>query len=262
MHTNRDAVVDLSSILVVIPAHNEEDSVGEVIRRLTNQGLSAIRVVDNACTDHTAIRAAQAGAEVVVEPKLGYGRACWRGLQEIPGDIEWVLFCDADGCDDIEAWPDFHNAALAGFDFVLANRLASPNSWRHLTLTQRFGNRLATALIALLWKNHFHDLGPMRLIRLDQLDRIGMRSRGFGWTVEMQIKVAELSISWREIPVAYQPRRFGKSKISGTVKGVILAGVVILSTIAEHSVIRLQKPPRDVTRNNLSPQSSGTSFDE
>nr|BBJ02396.1 glycosyl hydrolase [Marinobacter nauticus] len=261
MDTNRDAAVDLSSILVVIPAHNEEGSVGAVIRRLTDQGLTAIRVVDNACTDHTAERAAEAGAKVVVEPKLGYGMACWRGLQDIPDHIEWVLFCDADGCDDIEAWPQFHSAALSGCDFVLANRLASPNSYRHLTFAQRFGNRLATGLIAVFWKDRFHDLGPMRLIRLDQLDRINMRSRGFGWTVEMQVRVAELSIMWREIPVTYRPRKYGKSKISGTVKGVVLAGVVILSTIAKHS-FRGRIWPKDVPGKNLSPQSSGTSFDE
>ena len=223
-------------VYVVIPALNEVQSIASVVGRLQALGLRQIRVVDNGSTDGTPASALAAGADVVGEPVRGYGMACWRGIQNLPGETHWILFCDADGCDDLEAWPRMTDAANSGADFVIANRLASPQSQLNLTLPQRFGNRLATTLIARIWGAKFSDLGPMRLIRRDLLDQIGMQDRGFGWTVEMQIRVAQLGAPYAEVPVGYHARRYGRSKISGTVRGVVMAGSVILSTIARHAL--------------------------
>jgi glycosyltransferase involved in cell wall biosynthesis len=227
-----------AQVLVVIPTLNEAHSIAPTIERLRRQGCVDVRVIDNGSTDGTAVAARGADADVIAEPVKGYGMACWRGLQDLPAHTEWILFCDADGCDDIEALPRFIEAANNGAEFVLANRLATKAGRRNLTLPQRFGNQLATKLIRLIWGARFHDLGPMRLIHRALLDEIAMQDRGFGWTVEMQIRVAQLGAPFAEIPVAYHARRHGRSKISGTVRGVVMAGSVILSTIAYHALSR------------------------
>ena len=225
-------------ILIVIPTLNEAKSIGPTIERLRRQGCVDVRVIDNGSTDSSADAARAADADVIAEPVKGYGMACWRGLQDLPAHTEWILFCDADGCDDLEALPSFIEAANKGAEFVLANRLATKAGRGNLTLPQRFGNQLATKLIRLIWGARFHDLGPMRLIHRALLDEIAMRDRGFGWTVEMQIRVAQLGAPYAEIPVAYHARQHGRSKISGTVRGVVMAGSVILSTIAYHAISR------------------------
>lgn len=228
--------VDLDRSIVVIPALDEAGSIASVIVRLRALGCRQIRVVDNGSVDGTPEVARGAGADVLVEPVRGYGMACWRGLENLPDQIEWVLFCDADGCDDLEALPQLIKAANSGAQFVIANRLATAGSRRNLTLPQRFGNQLATRLIRLIWGAQFSDLGPMRLIRRNLLDIIEMQDRGFGWTAEMQIRVAQLKAPFAEVPVTYHARKFGKSKISGTVRGVVMAGTIILSTIAKHAL--------------------------
>ncbi len=230
-----------AQILVVIPTLNEAKSIGPTIERLRRQGCVDVRVIDNGSSDSSADAASAADAEVIAEPVKGYGMACWRGLQDLPHHSQWILFCDADGCDDIEALPRFIEAANSGADFVLANRLATKAGRKNLTLPQRFGNQLATKLIRLIWAARFHDLGPMRLVHRALLDEIAMQDRGFGWTVEMQIRVAQLGAPYAEIPVAYHARQHGKSKISGTIRGVAMAGSVILSTIAYHAVSRHQR---------------------
>lgn len=235
--------LNVEDLLVVIPALNEAGSIGGVVRRLQALGCTRIRVVDNGSDDGTSQVAIQAGAEIVSEPVRGYGMACWRGLQALPPRARWILFCDGDGCDELEALPRFVDAANAGADIVLANRLALSGSRAELTLPQRFGNQLAAFLIRLIWGKRFSDLGPMRLIHRNLLEEIDMQDRGFGWTVEMQIRVAELNARYAEIPVSYSARRHGRSKISGTVRGVLLAGTTILSTIAYHA-LRLDWAPR------------------
>jgi glycosyltransferase involved in cell wall biosynthesis len=228
--------LSVEDIFVLIPALNEAGSIASVIGRLRALGCSDIRVVNNGSTDDTAAIARGAGAVVIDEPVAGYGMACWRGLQDLPEHARWVLFCDADGCDELEALPRFIAAAREGADLVLADRLSLPNSAEKLTLPQRFGNRLAVVLIRLVWGARFNDLGPMRLVNRLLLDEIDMKDRGFGWTVEMQIRAAQLGARFTELPVAYQSRRHGRSKISGTVRGVIMAGTTILSTIAYHAL--------------------------
>jgi len=218
-----------SRTLVIIPAHNEEECVAGVVRRLRERGFPRIRVVDNASTDGTAAEAKEAGAEVLSHPVAGYGLACWLGGRELPKGVEWLLYCNADASDDLEALDHF--AALApDHDLILGCR-TRPEDRRTMTFPQRFGNWLAPFLIRLLWRHRFHDLGPQRAIRCEAYRRIDMRDRGFGWTVEMQVRAVEEGLRIAEISVRSFLRPAGKSKISGTLRGTILAGVIILRTI-------------------------------
>lgn len=221
----------LDNTLVIIPALNESATIGNVVKALQNQGLTHIRVVDNGSIDGTTHVAAQAGSDVVQEPIKGYGQACWRGLQDIPREIEWILFCDADGSDDLSQLPEFL-AQRQGYDLILGNRRGTETGRRHLSPVQQFGNWLSGALIALGWGHRFQDLGPLRLVRKTALDQIGMRDRNFGWTVEMQARAVECGLRICELPVNYLPRQGGQSKISGTLSGSVKAGTIILSTLA------------------------------
>ena len=224
--------IDLQSVQVIIPALNEEDTIGEVILNLQKQGLVHIRVVDNGSSDFTASVARSAGAEVVSEPHPGYGRAAWKGMENLSSPIEWILFCDADGSDVVEELPRFFRSADE-VDFVLGNRRSSREGRKAMTAAQNFGNWLATSLIRLGWGGIFEDLGPLRLIRRASLDRLKMQDRGFGWTVEMQARAVEERLRISEIPVRYRDRQGGESKISGTLKGSVNAGVVILGTLGK-----------------------------
>ncbi|MEM6885104.1 MAG: glycosyltransferase [Verrucomicrobiota bacterium] len=230
--------VSPEQILVIIPALNEEDALPGVIRDLQSRGLQHIRVVDNGSTDDTAEIARSAGADVIPENRRGYGQACWTGSLGLPDGIDWLLFCDADGSDDLSILPEVLNAA-AEVPYVQADRRASAESRSQLTPVQDFGNGLASTLIRLGWGARFHDLGPLRLIRRDVYHQIGMQDRGFGWTVEMQARIAELNIPFREIPMNYRPRQGGTSKISGNLKGSVQAGTIILSTLGS---LFLNKP--------------------
>ena len=207
--------------LVIIPALNEAETLPGVLENLKRWSLAGIRVVDNGSTDDTVALAQSHGAEVMHEAIRGYGAACWTGMQDLPEFVEWVLFCDADGSDDLCGLAPFFQAAAEGDDLVLGNRNAHPESRHALTWPQRFGNTLAGHLIWLRWGTRFRDLGPLRLIRRSSLESLSMEDRGFGWTVEMQAKAAALKLRTREIPVSYFPRRGGKSKISGTVSGTL-----------------------------------------
>jgi glycosyltransferase involved in cell wall biosynthesis len=220
----------LDHILVIIPVRNEEMTIASVIHVLQSYGLHRIRVVDNGSTDGSALMAKVAGAEVVYEPIAGYGRACWTGLQNVPDAVEWILFCDGDGSDDLNQLPEFF-AQCDQADFVLGNRRATAEGAANLTPVQQFGNELATRLIHAGWGYRYHDLGPLRLIRQEALARMGMGDRGFGWTVEMQVRAVEENLRIIELPVMYSPRQGGQSKISGTWVGSYRAGTAILATL-------------------------------
>ncbi len=226
------AFLDLDRVLVIIPARDEEETIVPVIQALQAAGLSQIRVVDNGSCDGTASLAQSAGAEVIREPLPGYGQACWQGLQSLPASIEWILFCDADGSDDLGQLSEFF-ALRSRHDFILGNRRATPNGRKSLTPVQNFGNWLSTQLIALGWGYQYNDLGPLRMIRRNVLEQMRMGDRGFGWTVEMQARAVELGLRIAEIPVGYRDRQGGKSKISGTLKGSFQAGTIILTTLGQ-----------------------------
>lgn len=222
--------LNLDRILVIIPVLNEAATIAGVIHSLQNLGLKQIRVVDNGSTDASAEAAKAAGAEVLFEPIRGYGRACWRGLEQLPAEIDWILFCDGDGSDDFSQLPEFFQLRDE-FDLILGNRRDTAAGRAVLTPAQNFGNGLATLLMGLGWGHWYRDLGPLRLIRRSALEQLQMQDRGFGWTVEMQVRAIEARLRIWELPVSYRPRQGGKSKISGTLVGSVRAGTMILQTL-------------------------------
>ena len=224
-----DAII--AATTVIIPALNEEAALPRVLRDLRDLGLARVLVVDNGSTDRTAEVAREHGAQVFAEPLRGYGAACWRGMASLDPAAAWVLFCDADGSDDLRELPRLFSAVAAGAELVLGDRRATAEGRGAMTPQQNFGNALATTLIALGWRHRYRDLGPLRLISRAALDRIAMRDRGFGWTVEMQVRAIEEGLRIAEIPVGYRRRQGGRSKISGTFRGSLHAGSIILLTL-------------------------------
>jgi Glycosyl transferase family 2 len=172
------------------------------------------------------------GAEVVHEPRRGYGQACWSGLRQVKHSVTAIVFMDADLSDNPEDLGQMvRRFDQDQWDLVVGSRVLGNPEPGSLTVLQRFGNRLSTHLIAMLWHVHFTDLGPMRIVRRDALARLNLKDRTFGWTVEMQARAAQLGLRVCELPVRYSRRLYGRSKVSGTVLGSIRAGAKILWTI-------------------------------
>jgi glycosyltransferase involved in cell wall biosynthesis len=220
------------NLTLIIPALDEADSIRPLLAALPRHLFVQVLVVDNGSTDGTAEAARAAGAEVIVEPRRGYGRACRAGLAVLRPETTAVMFMDADLSDD----PADVERLLRTFDdgawdLVIGSRVLGRAEPGSLTLAQRFGNWLTTRLIRWLWGARFTDLGPLRVLRRTTLDRLDLRDPDFGWNVEMQAKAARLGLAVTEIPVNYRRRRFGRSKISGTVLGTAWAGFKILWTI-------------------------------
>jgi glycosyltransferase involved in cell wall biosynthesis len=217
---------------LIIPALNEAESICLQLAALPRHLFAQILVVDNGSTDGTAEAARNAGAEVIVEPRHGYGRACQAGLAALQAGTNAVVFMDADLSDDpADAESLVNTFATGGWDLVVGSRVLGRAEPGALTPVQRFGNWLTTRLIRWLWGVHFTDLGPMRIVSRAALARLDLRDPDYGWNVEMQAKAARLSLAVREVPVNYRRRRFGRSKISGTVLGSVRAGFKILWTI-------------------------------
>lgn len=229
----------LNSIQVVIPVRDEEHTLAHVIGQLQRQGMRRIRVVDNGSRDCSPAIARQLGADVLSEPTPGYGRACWRGCSNLDPAVRWLLFCDGDGGDPLEELPRFLQL-MHDHDLLLGDRTATAVGRASLTPLQRWGNWLATTLIALGWGYRYRDLGPLRLVRRSAFEAMEMRDRGYGWTLEMQVRAIELGLRVREIPVSHRPRLAGHSKISGRWRASIRAGSVILTTLGRSWLRRWQ----------------------
>ncbi len=230
-----DAVV----IDVLIPALNEEQSLPHVLDALQQQDAIPVRrcvVVDNGSTDRTPLLAREHGAHVIQEPTRGYGKACLTGLaymQTDPPDI--VVFLDGDFSDyPEEVERIIAPILLAQVDMVIGSRTIGQREQGALLPQALFGNALATFLIEFMHHYNFTDLGPFRAITWDALTKLKMEDQNYGWTVEMQIKAAFHNLSCVEVPVSYR-KRIGQSKVSGTVKGSVLAGYKILKTIFMYS---------------------------
>lgn len=223
-------------ISVIIPAFNEESSIGLVLNDLPRDTLHEIIVVDNGSTDATAKVARESGARVVEEKQKGYGSACLRGIAELDHpDI--VVFLDGDYSDYPEEITDLIQPILKGEqDFVLGSRMILPESRLALLPQARYGNRLAVFLMRIFFSHRYTDLGPFRAIRYDSLVKIGMQDRDFGWTVEMQIKAVKKELRTMEIPVRYR-QRVGVSKITGTLSGTLKAGTKIIYTIFKYLIV-------------------------
>ena len=222
-----------SRISVIIPAYNEEDSIGLVLDALPQNLIHEIIVVDNNSTDDTARSASEKGARVVAEKRRGYGSACLKGISELDNpDI--VVFLDGDFSDYPEEIIQLVDPIESGKkDFVLGSRMLIPESRSALLPQSRYGNQLAVFLMRLFFRHKFTDLGPFRAIRYESLKAIAMQDANFGWTVEMQIKAVKKGLRIMEIPVKYR-ERVGVSKITGTFSGTIKAGAKIIYTIFKY----------------------------
>ena len=228
----------LSAVVkVIIPAYNEENGVGQVIAEIPKHIVSEIIVVNNASTDDTEVVAIKAGATVLREPIPGYGRACLKGidyLRQSEQKPDVVVFLDADHSDYPEEIESVIKPILdLQADMVIGSRALGNKESGSMTPQQIFGNWLATRLLKLFYGVRFTDLGPFRAITYSKLIELDMQDKTFGWTVEMQLKAAKNGLRCVEVPVRYR-KRIGFSKISGTVKGTVMAGYKILYTIFKY----------------------------
>lgn len=219
---------------IVIPALNEARSVGLVLDEIPRNDTVEVIVVDNGSTDDTAAVATRHGASVVKEDRSGYGAACLRGIAALGEKSEIVVFLDADHSDypeDLALLLDPIQRGTA--DFVIGSRVMGRTEPGALQWNQRFGNALACTLIRWLYGVRYTDMGPFRAIRRESLDALGMSDMDFGWNAEMQTKAIIHGLQTIEVPVRYR-KRIGKSKISGSIRGTLLAGVKIIGTILKH----------------------------
>ncbi|MCG3196451.1 MAG: putative glycosyltransferase [bacterium] len=222
-------------VSVIIPALNEELTIGRVIEAIPKDQVHEILVADNGSSDRTAEVARQAGARVVSAPRRGYGSACLAGIAAMDNP-EVVVFLDGDFSDDPTDLPRLLAPIERGeAELVIGSRVLGNPEPGALQPQQRFGNALATRLIHLLFGARFTDLGPFRAITRQALERLEMGDPNYGWTVEMQVKAARLGVRFMEVPVHYRKRGGGKSKVSGTLWGSLSAGRKILLTIFRYS---------------------------
>lgn len=228
----------MADIKVIIPAVNEEDSIGKVVSELP-KSVSEIIVVNNGSTDATVINAEKAGATVLTENRRGYGFACLKGMDYIAKQSkapDIIVFIDGDYSD----YPEELDKVVApilnnNMDLVIGARKKELREPGSMTFPQIFGNELATLLMRLFFGAKFTDLGPFRAIKYDKLKDLKMEDKTYGWTVEMQLKALRKKLRYTEVPVRYK-RRIGISKVSGTIKGAIFAGIKILGWIFKYSI--------------------------
>ncbi len=224
-------------VVVIIPAYNEENAVGLVIGDIPKELVNEIIVVNNNSKDDTKRIAAIAGATVLDEPRQGYGNACLKGIayiKEMQVRPDIVVFLDADHSDHPEELPQLLNSILEqGYDMVIGSRALGNRQRGSMTPQQVFGNWLATSMMKWLYDVRYTDLGPFRAITYEALIQIDMADRNYGWTVEMQLKAVKHKLKVTEVPVSYR-KRIGFSKISGTLKGTVMAGYKIITTILKY----------------------------
>ena len=219
-------------VSVVIPALNEEEPIADVVRSvLATDAVQEVVVVDNGSTDHTAERAREAGAKVVNEPNRGYGRACAAGVRSVSPQCEIIVFLDGDGSDCPEFIPQMIEPIIAGtHDFVIGSRARGKREPGSMNFQQLFAGRLAGTLVFLLYGVRYTDMCPFRAIRPQVLARLGMREQTYGWNLEMQMRAAKQRLRILEIPVDHRCRTGGVSKVSGTLRGTVVAGIRIFAT--------------------------------
>jgi len=224
-------------IVVIIPAFNEENSVGKVVNDIPKNIVSDIIVVNNNSNDLTKVNAIAAGAIVVDESLQGYGNACLKGMalvSEMKTKPDIIVFIDADYSDYPEEIEKLVKPILEkDFDMVIGSRALGKRERGSMTPQQIFGNWLATSLLKFFYKVSYTDLGPFRAIKYQKLLDLKMIDKTYGWTVEMQLKAAKQKLKITEVPVTYRVR-IGHSKVSGTLKGTVMAGYKIITTIFKY----------------------------
>lgn len=221
---------------VIIPAFNEQNSIGSVIHDIPKDLVRDIIVVDNNSSDETSINAKNAGATVLKQPLQGYGNACLKGIEFVTNkehQPDVIVFLDADYSDFPQEMKLLLNKIWKGADMVIGNRVKEKREKGSMTIPQIFGNWLACNLMKIMYGYRYRDLGPFRAIKLNKLQEIGMEDKTYGWTVEMQVKALKLKMNVQQVDVSYR-KRIGHSKISGTVKGSVLAGYKIITTIFKY----------------------------
>ena len=225
-------------ISVIIPALNEEESIGQVLNDIPGEIVEEVIVVDNGSSDNTVTVSKGLGANVILEPLKGYGAACLRGISILKQDTDIVVFLDADYSDYPQ---DLHTVVKPirndNADMVIGSRMSGEREKGALLPQAIFGNKLATFLIRLFWGFKYTDLGPFRAIKYRDLLALNMTDKNFGWTVEMQIKALKKRLRIVEVPVRYR-KRIGKSKITGTFSGTVRAGVKIIYTIFKYGFLK------------------------
>jgi glycosyltransferase involved in cell wall biosynthesis len=218
-------------VAVVIPCLDEEAAIGGLIEALRAQGVDAAIVVDGGSCDHTVERAKAAGAEVFVETRRGYGRACAMGVAAARADAAVIAFMDGDGSDDPAFAPAVIGPVLRGeVDFCMSSRLATGSDRRALSVQQRAAGQLAGLLMRIVYGVRFTDMSPFRAIRRDRLEALGMSDTTYGWNLEMQMRAAARKLKIREVPVACRRRIGGESKVSGNLRAALPAALVIVGT--------------------------------
>jgi glycosyltransferase involved in cell wall biosynthesis len=218
-------------IAVIIPAYNEEQSIGKVINDIPSL-VNEIIVVNNNSTDKTVQTAEQAGATVLHETYKGYGAACLKGIEYCRSkEYEIIVFLDGDYSDYPEELEFLVNPIINdGYDFVLGSRVLGKREKGALPFQSQIGSIVAGTLINVFWKFKYTDLGPFRAIKFDKLLELNMEDKWFGWTVEMQIRAIKAGLKIKEVPVSYR-NRIGKSKVTGTIKGTVMASIIIIKII-------------------------------
>jgi glycosyltransferase involved in cell wall biosynthesis len=228
----------IPNIKVVIPAFNEEESIAKVIRDIPKDLVSEVVVVSNGSNDSTKINAERAGATVLEEDRKGYGWACLKGITHAKSNgAEIIVFLDGDYSDYPEQMNEVVQPILENkADLVIGSRALGEKEQGSMTIPQVFGNWLATRLMRVFYSIKFTDLGPFRAITVEGLDQLNMQDKTYGWTIEMQIRAAQHKLRCTEVPVNYK-NRIGKSKVSGTVKGTIMAGYKIIFAIIKYKFV-------------------------
>lgn len=217
---------------LIIPALNEEAVIASTLRSIPPSLFHTVIVADNGSTDRTGEIARAEGATVVREPERGYGAACLAAIAALPPEVNVIVFMQADGSEDPR------EAALllkpiddGRADMVIGSRAMGQAEPGALEPHQRFGNWLATFLVRLIYGHRYSDLGPFRAIRREALERLRMRDRNYGWTIEMQVRALQHGLRVAEVPVTYGNRRAGQGKVSASLRASILAGAKIIWTV-------------------------------
>jgi glycosyltransferase involved in cell wall biosynthesis len=227
------ANAESGAVSVIIPALNEEEPIKDVVRAVAGTEIPRdIIVVDNGSTDQTAERARAAGARVITEPQRGYGRACAAGIRALCPKCEIVVFLDGDGSDCPEFINQLVDRIVSGkYDFVIGSRTRGQREPGSMNFQQIVSGRMAGLILRVLYGVRYTDMCPFRAIRRDVLERLGMREQTYGWNIEMQMRAARAGLRILEVPVNHRCRTGGQSKVSGTLRGTLVAGARIIATL-------------------------------